>query len=436
MALDPNDLSAGNQQGDSGDPERPLTRRELRALEVQRSEDRMAEELERQMLGLRTGSALSPEAPVSEAATSVEEIPATVVEPISAASVEVTQEPELLRRDRSHRPPLADAADATTQAASASNNEEPVAVAASVEAPNTGPVLTEPPTTTAQIPAPITIASQPVVVPPSVTAVPASKVKIKHKRRVAQPKVVAPVSRKRRGAQIFSMVAMAFVAGLAIATSVPATALLSPEDVALQSEQVRLSELPFGDGQSVEGTGQLITAGRDGVSVSGAQAAPTAGAYAPKKLNVNVPVSTNGMRWPVDEVKISSPFGDRNLYGSYNFHTGLDFDPAYGTPIYSVADGIVSLVENPGPTCGVAVFIEHNVDGTKFTSVYCHMVVGSPTVTAGQTVKKGDFVGNIGLTGVTTGPHLHLEIRINDAPVDPYAFIVQRAGKAPNEIRD
>jgi murein DD-endopeptidase MepM/ murein hydrolase activator NlpD len=64
------------------------------------------------------------------------------------------------------------------------------------------------------------------------------------------------------------------------------------------------------------------------------------------------------------------------------------------------------------------------------------MVVGSPTVTAGQTVKKGDFVGNIGLTGITTGPHLHLEIRIADAPVDPYSFLVQRAGKAPNEVRD
>ena len=265
--------------------------------------------------------------------------------------------------------------------------------------------------------------------------------RVKHKRKVTQPKVtqpkvVTPISRKRRGAQIFSLVAMAFVAGLAIATSIPANALLSPEDIALQSEQARLSTLPIGDGQSVEGTGAEVLAGRDGVSVTGAQAAPTAGAYAPKKLNVNVPVSTNGMRWPVDEVRISSPYGDRNLYGWYNFHTGLDFDPAYGTPIYAVADGIVSLVENPGPTCGVAVFIEHNLDGTKFTSVYCHMVIGSPTVTAGQTVKKGDFVGNIGLTGVTTGPHLHLEIRINDAPVDPYAFIVQRAGKAPNEVRD
>ena len=432
MAYDPNEPSAGSQQSASGDPARPLTRRELRAREAQLSEDRMAAELERQMLGLR---------PASIEEVPVEPVPSTPVNLVVEAEPVIEALPEtpvLLRRDRSNRPPLAQtsenqAPDVTPSEAVMSREE-----VSAVESPVTGPVLTEPPTTTAPIPAPITLAPQPIVAQP---AAPVAKVRVKHKRKVTQPKVtqpkvVTPISRKRRGAQIFSLVAMAFVAGLAIATSIPANALLSPEDIALQSEQARLSTLPIGDGQSVEGTGAEVLAGRDGVSVTGAQAAPTAGAYAPKKLNVNVPVSTNGMRWPVDEVRISSPYGDRNLYGWYNFHTGLDFDPAYGTPIYAVADGIVSLVENPGPTCGVAVFIEHNLDGTKFTSVYCHMVIGSPTVTAGQTVKKGDFVGNIGLTGVTTGPHLHLEIRINDAPVDPYAFIVQRAGKAPNEVRD
>ena len=437
MSFDPNNLSAGNQQGGSGDPERPLTRRELREREARLAEDRMAEELERQMQGWR------PEA-------------AVVAEPVASESVvesppEATQEePVLLRRDRSNRPPLATSEETPAGELAASVAEEvpsfvfatevkpadaPAGVENSVEAPAAFvPVAPVPVQPAAAVAVPVAASTT-----PAATAAkhkPVHKIRIKHKTRSAEPKIVAPVSRKRRGAQIFSMVAMAFVAGLAIATSVPATALLSPEDVALQSEQARLSTLPIGDGQSVEGTGDTITAGRDGVSVTGAQAAPTAGAYAPKKLNVNVPVSTNGMRWPVDEVKISSPFGDRNLYGWYNFHTGLDFDPAYGTPIYAVADGIVSLVENPGPTCGVAVFVEHNLDGTKFTSVYCHMIVGSPPVTAGQTVKKGDLVGNIGLTGVTTGPHLHLEIRINDAPVDPYAFIVQRAGKAPNEVRD
>ena len=433
MVHDSNDFSADYQQSGLGNPEQPLTRREMRLREARLAEDQLAAELERQMQGLRTPS---------QELRVPDEVQLEKAEAPEAVSVPTfAEEVPLRRRDLRNQLPIAE--EVTTPVVYKPVHEVPVLtdpVQAEMNTPAEGipviaakPVLTEPPVTTAQLPAPISLIAQ--ASTPNLPA-PTVKVRLKHKRRSSEPKIVAPKSRKRRGAQIFSMVAMAFVAGLAIATSIPANALLSPEDVALQSEQARLSSLAIGDGQTIEGTGVDVNAGRDGVSVTAAQAAPTAGAYAPKKLNVNVPVSTNGMRWPVDEVRISSPFGERNLYGWYNFHTGLDFDPAYGTPIYSVADGIVSLVENPGPTCGVAVFIEHNVDGTKFTSVYCHMVVGSPTVTAGQTVKKGDFVGNIGLTGITTGPHLHLEIRIADAPVDPYSFLVQRAGKAPNEVRD
>lgn len=414
MSQDPHELSAGSQQSSTGDPAQPLTRRELRAREARLAQ----EQHERDNPSLPTPDVVS--SPV-----------------VAEVAPVVREEPVLMRRDRSNRPPLADL---STQV----NSVEPVAelpdpVAAEANTPIVGmpviastvsehrPVITEPPAVTAPLPAPIALIAQ---VSTPAEPIPTVKVRLKHKRRSAQPQVVAPKSRKRRGAQIFSMVAMAFVAGLAIATSVPANALLSPEEIAIQAEQARLKALPIGDGQTVEGTGETVSAGRDGVSVTAAQAAPTAGAFSVKKLSVNVPVSYNGMQWPVREVKISSPYGDRLLWGRYDFHTGLDLDPDYGTPIYAVADGIVSLVENPGPTCGVAVFIEHNVEGNKFTSVYCHMVVDSPPFKAGDTVNKGDLVGNIGSTGRITGPHLHLEIRVNEVPIDPYAFLVQHAGKA------
>lgn len=423
MVLDPNDISAGNQQSGLGNPEQPLTRREMRLREAKLAEDQLSAELERQMHALRS--------PSQEHSVSLENHEDLVI----PTPPSVAQEAPLRRRELRNRPPLADAV--TLPVASEPMQEIPVLtdpVQAEMNTPAEGipvlpakPVLTEPPVTTAQLPAPISLIAQASTPKPPAPTV---KVRLKHKRRSSEPKIVAPTSRKRRGAQIFSMVAMAFVAGLAIATSVPANALLSPEEIALQTEQARLSSLPYGDGQTVEGTGETVSAGRDGISVTAAQVAPTMGAFSVKRLSVNVPVSSNGMQWPVKDVKISSPFGDRTLWGRYNFHTGLDFDPDYGTPIYSVADGIVSLVENPGATCGVAVFIEHNVDGNKFTSVYCHMVVDSPPVKAGDTVKKGDYIGNIGLTGVTTGPHLHLEIRVNDVPIDPYAFLVQHAGKA------
>lgn len=432
MVHDSNDFSADNQQSALGNPEQPLTRREMRLREARLAEERLAEELERQMQGMRT-----PSRELSiPAETQIEEAVASSV----AAPPAFAEEAPLRRRDLRNRPPRAEE-DATAVLPEPAHDLPVLTdpVQAEMNTPAEGipvipakPVLTEPPVNTAQLPAPISLIAQ---VSTPRTPAPVVKVRLKHKRRSTEPKIVAPKSRKRRGAQIFSIAAMAFVAGLAIATSVPANALLSPEEIAFQAEQARLSSLPIGDGQTVEGTGETVSAGRDGVSVSAAQVAPTMGAFSVKRLSVNVPVSNNGMQWPVKEVKISSPFGDRTLWGRYNFHTGLDFDPDYGTPIYSVADGIVSLVENPGPTCGVAVFIEHNVEGNKFTSVYCHMVVDSVPFKAGDTVEKGDLVGSIGLTGVTTGPHLHLEIRVNDVPIDPYAFLVQHAGKASNETR-
>lgn len=429
MAYEPDETGAEmhHSLGDPGTP--PLTRRQLRELRQKESDEVLAEELERQMLSYRPHAApvvptvdddSSQVAIFSDLSESREPLDTAGAVTTTTASPEVPLPEPLSRRERRHAAVLAEegkpAAPAELPAAPFDQNE---VVFLPASDPATGP-----------IPAPIALMAQvSTPAPPK----PHVKVRIRQKSRQQAPVIVAPKKRKGGVARIVTLTAMAFVAGLAIATSIPANALLSPEDVAMMAEQSRLSSLPIGDGQSVEGTGENVSAGRDGVSVTAAQVAPTAGAYSVKKLAVNVPLSTNGVQWPVKEVKISSPFGERNLFGYFNFHTGLDFSPEYGTPIYAVADGIVSLVEDPGPTCGVSIFIEHNVDGTKFTSVYCHMVPGSPPFKAGDTVSKGDQVGNIGLTGITTGPHLHLEIRIGDTPVDPYTFLVQRAGKSPTE---
>lgn len=248
-------------------------------------------------------------------------------------------------------------------------------------------------------------------------------------------KTAAPV-RKRRGAKIFTFVAMFFIAGMALATSIPAAALLTPEQVAMQNEQARMRFAgQVGDGgQALYANGGAeVAALRDGVAVGGATARPLIGAYSDKRLKVTVPVSNNPIKWPFPSgTKITDQFGYRFLFGYSNFHTGLDFDLAYGTDIRALADGIVTLVEDPGYMCGASVTIEHNVSGNKFTSVYCHMITNSTSLKAGDTVSVGAVVGKIGNTGVTTGPHLHLEVRINELPVDPYAFLKQAAGNPPN----
>ena len=247
-----------------------------------------------------------------------------------------------------------------------------------------------------------------------------------------------PVSRKRRSAQVLSYTAMGFVAAIAIATSVPANALLSPEDVALLAEAQNIDTWNT-DSQSVDvtGTGEPSVS-RDGVSVS-SQAVIAAGDFL-NRVAVSVPESSNPIVWPFTVVQVSSKFGWRGAIGwgsasgADNFHTGLDMAPAYGTPINSVADGIVTLTSGAGGPIGVTVMIEHNVKGNKFASVYGHMAPGSVTVQTGQSVKAGDVIGAVGNTGYSTGPHLHLEIRPGSQPVDPFAFLMQYAGQ-PKELK-
>ena len=398
MAFEPEETSAVPAQPSSVNPDRPLTRREIRerekvgipAQEPQSIDDLLAQEMERQLRGVQSqptiidapGEAIV--APVAEFAAPVARTPEEVLPPpvSSGEPSSVTRHP--LRR--SGRRAAQSPESAATEAVSSDSQS-------------------------------VKVKTEPKKV----------RVKLKHSRP-QEPLVIAPKKRKGSIARSLSFVAILFVAGLALATSVPAIALLSPEEVNLLNEENLENAITTDEGQTVEGTGEVIVAGRDGVSINQSKAATQQ--YSTKgiqKLAVNVPVSTNGVRWPFDTIDISSEYGDRFLWGRYNFHTGLDFEGDYGTPIYAIADGIVSYVEDPGPYCGASVFIEHNVNGEQFTSVYCHMMVGIP-VKPGDVVTKGQVVGNIGMTGITTGPHLHLEIQRGGTPQDPKPFLIQRAG--------
>jgi murein DD-endopeptidase MepM/ murein hydrolase activator NlpD len=398
VAFEPEETSAVPAQPSSVNPDRPLTRREIREREKAgtpvheplSSDDLLAQEMERQLQGVQSQPTIidRPEVvsltPVAEFAAPVERIPEDVTPP----QVSVEKAASVIRHPIRRSGRRAAQAHETASTAAVSSDTQSVKV------------KTEPKKV---------------------------RVKLKHSRP-QEPLVIAPKKRKGSIARTLSFVAILFVAGLALATSVPAIALLSPEEVNLLNEENLENAITADEGQTVEGTGEVIVAGRDGVSISQSKAASQQ--YSSKgiqKLAVNVPVSTNGVRWPFDAIDISSEYGDRFLWGRYNFHTGLDFEVPYGTPTYAIADGIVSYVEDPGPYCGASVFIEHNVNGEQFTSVYCHLMVGIP-VKPGDVVSKGQVVGNIGMTGITTGPHLHLEIQRGGTPQDPKPFLIQRAG--------
>jgi len=122
--------------------------------------------------------------------------------------------------------------------------------------------------------------------------------------------------------------------------------------------------------------------------------------------------------WPVHGW-ITSGFGDRTnpVTARAGFHTGVDIANDTGTPIHCTADGTVSYAGWEGGY-GKLVVVNH---GNGYSTYYGHLSEIKAAV--GGRVKRGDVVGLMGATGNTTGPHLHYEVRIYGAPVDPVKYM-------------
>ncbi|KGD89935.1 peptidase [Achromobacter sp. RTa] len=122
---------------------------------------------------------------------------------------------------------------------------------------------------------------------------------------------------------------------------------------------------------------------------------------------------------PVSGGRLSSPFGLRRFFNGQerNPHSGLDFAVPAGTPIKAPAAGVVVLVGDYFFN-GKTVFLDH---GQGFVSMFCHM--SAIDVKVGDELPRGGLVGKVGATGRATGPHLHWNVSLNDARVDPAIFI-------------
>lgn len=92
------------------------------------------------------------------------------------------------------------------------------------------------------------------------------------------------------------------------------------------------------------------------------------------------------------------------------FHAGTDYAAADGTPIFALADGVVRWA-GPYGGYGELIVIEHTIDGHRVASAYGHMWPAGLYVSVGERVTAGQHVGDVGSSGRSTGPHLHLEIR-------------------------
>ncbi len=116
---------------------------------------------------------------------------------------------------------------------------------------------------------------------------------------------------------------------------------------------------------------------------------------------------------------ISSGFGPRlhPILGFTRMHTGLDFSSPYGQVIAAAAGGRVILAGSYGGY-GNTVVIDH---GDGVTTLYAHQ--STINVAYDQLIAAGDLVGFVGSTGLSTGPHLHFEVRIGGVPVDPMGYL-------------
>ena len=122
--------------------------------------------------------------------------------------------------------------------------------------------------------------------------------------------------------------------------------------------------------------------------------------------------------WPTTSTLITSPFGYRihPVTGVYTGHTGVDIGVGTGSPVYAAASGTVIVAGTYGGY-GYAVVIDH---GSGISTLYGHN--SSLNVSVGQNVTQGQVIASSGNTGISTGPHLHFEVRINGAYVDPMSY--------------
>lgn len=121
---------------------------------------------------------------------------------------------------------------------------------------------------------------------------------------------------------------------------------------------------------------------------------------------------TGGGVWPTVNRRINCQ------YMGYSGHTGIDLGGAIGTAIYAYKSGTVTFA-GWGSGYGLHVKIDH---GNGMTTYYAHC--SELFVSVGQQVTEGQMIAKIGMTGYTTGPHLHFEVRFNGVPTNPYPYIV------------
>lgn len=153
-----------------------------------------------------------------------------------------------------------------------------------------------------------------------------------------------------------------------------------------------------------------------------AQAAAAASSGTSSSGNTSSNASATGtgsLTHPVPGAVITSGFGGRvaPTAGATTGHDGIDYGAGYGTAVYAADSGTV-ITAQYNSARGNYIVINH---GNGMQTWYQHL--SSMNVTVGQTVARGQVIGNVGTTGISTGPHLHFEVHVNGVPVNPLNYL-------------
>jgi murein DD-endopeptidase MepM/ murein hydrolase activator NlpD len=133
------------------------------------------------------------------------------------------------------------------------------------------------------------------------------------------------------------------------------------------------------------------------------------------------------LSWPMIGGRVTQPYGPSSLLlepplGPFkHFHTGIDIAAPFGTTVTAAAAGVVVAVGHSAIGYGNYVVIGH---GGGIMTLYGHLL--ETDVVVGNTVARGQRIGLEGSTGWSTGPHVHFELRINDAVSDPMPYLLKQ----------
>jgi murein DD-endopeptidase MepM/ murein hydrolase activator NlpD len=192
----------------------------------------------------------------------------------------------------------------------------------------------------------------------------------------------------------------------------PNPKFLTEQDQTLKPEQVA---------DAINGLYALRTSALTGATAAGVSMGLTGRA----SLSDWVAATTAPTLWPVMG-PITGPFGSRMdpFNGEGAFHAGVDISCSYGQPILAPSDGVVTFASFYNGY-GRLIEIDH---GNGISTRYGHL--SGFAVTDGESVRKGQVIGYVGMSGRSTGAHLHYEVRIHDTPVNPHKYLRTAASAA------